>query len=600
MISKYFTIAIRNVRKRTLSAAINVLGLTVGMASCLLISWYVLSETSYDDFHHEANSVFRVNTYWGDDAEDEIYATTPPPLYHRLKSDVPEVEYVARAFSWNHSTMRLPTKQGRDEKVFRETEIYIVDPEFLQVLDFNIIAGNKRDAFKESNSIVITRETAKRYFGEEAIERNEVIGRSILFGGNKSERIVSAIVDPPANTHFPFDMLVSIKYGYEFFDQTDNWVWNIMHTYVKVSPSISEDPLRMQDVQNKISQIAENYGKPYLDNTDFGSEEVVFDYRLQPVRDIHLYSNFLREHQANSNVVSVQVLIVIAALIALLACINFINLSTAQSSLRAKEVAVKKLMGSKRKSLISQFMLEALAYSLTAGVLSLGLVELLREPFNWIAGKNLEFNWLDYPWFSLSILIGILLMGIISGVYPAFYLSSVHPVSALKGKIHQKGKSNLLRNGLVIFQFTVSITLIICTMVVYEQISYIQNKSLGYNRDNVLVIKNDREIDSEWKDFKTELNQLSGVMSNSFSTAVPTKIPAEMRDFRELGSSNGLGIGWMLVDEDYMSTLDMQLVQGSNFRKQVTSDLENGLILNESAIRALQLAEPIGTQIVKN
>lgn len=599
MLQRYMTIMVRNIRRRAFSATINILGLTVGLASCILIGWYVLDESSYDNFHVKPEKVFRVNTYWGDNPSENIYATTPPPLYHRLK-EIPEIKYAARAFSWNHSTMRLPDEEGKDEKVFRETKIFIVDPEFLQVLDFNIIAGDPTQAFNEPNSIVITRETAVRYFGEVAIINNEVIGKSILFGGSKAERIISAIVDPPSNTHFHFDMLVNIKMGYQGFASNGNWVWNIMHTYVRLEESVVDSKVLLQRVQKKVSYIAQNYGLPFLENKEFGGTDPVFDYRLQAVQDIHLTSHFLRELEANGSTVTVEILMVIAFLIALLACVNFMNLSTAQYSYRVKEIGIRKLMGSKRISLISQFLLESLTYSFVAGILALGIVELFREQFNLITGKQLEFDWLNHPLYALMILLTILIVGFLSGLYPAFYLTSANPSVILKSKGLQGHKSSVFRNSLVIFQFTVSIILIVCTIMIYKQVDFIRNKQLGYNKENVLVIKNDREVDVKWKDLKSELNKISGITENSFCTSTPTMVPGEMRDFRLPQSLSGTGISRILVDESYIPLLDMQLVAGHNFRKSVASDVQAGLILNESAVKALDLIDPIGTEIIKN
>ncbi len=602
MIKNYLKVAFRNLVKNKLYSFLNISGLAIGIASCLLIIFYVLDELSYDQFHQEAHSVYRINTYWGNDPQSSIYATTPPPLYSIIKQEVPEVEAVARAFKWNDSTMRLPKddEEGEDEVVFRETEIFIVDPEFLQVLDFNIILGDATTAFQEQASIVLTKETALRYFGEEALQSGEVIGKTILFGGNQTPRYVTAVVDPPENTHFHFDMLVNINFGYREIGDMNNWVWNVMHTYVKLNEEAHNDPEKLKEVQKKFSQIAENYGKPFMLQESRTPDNVIFDYKLQPVTDIHLHSHFLQEHEPNSSIMVVYILSAIALFIVLLACINFMNLSTAQSTKRAKEVGVRKVLGSHKSHLIGQFLSESMIYSLLAFLLALGLVEAFRMPFNTITGKHLTFDWMHQPWLISMIGIGIVGVGLLAGSYPAFYLSSFQPLTVLKGKFtNDKGKALNLRNGLVVFQFVISIGLIICTFLVFQQLQFMQNKNLGYERENILVIKNDREVQDKWQEFTQALQQQPGVAHASFTTGIPFQPMRDMRDFRVEGAATGMGINWFLIDENYIPTLGLEVVEGRNFQENMASNRE-GLLLNEAAVKVLGLENPVGKIIIKN
>ena len=602
MFKNYFKVAFRNLVKNKRYTFLNITGLAIGIACCLLIVFYVLDELSYDQFHQDAHRIYRINTYWGDDPQSNIYATTPPPLYTIVKQEVPEVEAVARAFKWNDSTMRLPKddEEGEDEVIFRETEIYIVDPEFLQVLDFNIILGDATTAFQEVASIVLTKETALRYFGEEALQTGEVIGKTILFGGTQTPRYVTAVVDPPKNTHFPFDMLVNINFGYREIAEINNWAWNVMHTYVKLREQTHNDPEKLKEVQNKFSQMAENYGKPFMLQESRMADNVIFDYRLQPVTDIHLHSHLLREHVPNSSVMVVYVLSAIALFIVLLACINFMNLSTAQSAKRAKEVGVRKVLGSHKKHLIGQFLCESMMYSLLAFLLALGLTEAFRVPFNNITGKQLVFDWIHQPWLMVMIGVGMLLVGLLAGSYPAFYLSGFQPLAVLKGKfINSQGKAVNLRNGLVVLQFVISIGLIICTFLVFQQLQFMQNKNLGYERENVLVIKNDREVQDRWQEFTKALQQQAGVADASFTTGIPFQPIRDMRDFRLEGTTSGIGINWFLIDENYIPTLGLEMVEGRNFQQDMTSNGE-GLLLNETAVKILGIENPVGKMIIKN
>ena len=598
MLKNYVRIALRNFRRRRFYTFINVFGLAIGLASSLLIGWYVIDELSYDHFHRDAERVFRVITY-----EDEQWrlATTPPPLYEVIKKDIPEVEAVARVFTWNHSTMRLPeAEDAGQQKVFRETSIYIADPEFLQVLDFNLVAGEVETALTAPSSLVLTKATAERYFGTGAVERGDVLGKEILFGGSRTARRVSGVVDPQAATHFPFDMLVSTE-GYHEFTNTDNWVWNIMYTYVKVQPEVIADASRMAAFEKKIRRIAEQYVRPFAETDELdASEKFTLEYRLQAVADIHLHSDLQREHQANGSSTTVSILALVALLIILLACINFMNLSTAQATRRAKEVGVRKALGSPRTQLILQFLVESVAVSLVAMLLALGLVEALRMPFNALVGKQLSFNWFEHPTLLLWIAGGVGLVGLLAGSYPAFYLSSFRPTTVLRGSSSASPGAGYLRSALIVFQFAVSVSLIITTALVVQQLRFIQQKDVGYDREHVLVIRNDKEIQDRWQEFKAALQKQSAIQAVSFATEVPSQPMRTVRDFWVEETSANQGIAWVLADPDYVSALKLEIVTGRNFQEDIASDRTDGLLLNEAAVRALALDDPVGKTIVKN
>ena len=598
MLRNYFKITLRNFRRQKFYTTINVLGLAVGLASSLLIGWYVTDELSYDQFHRDAEQVYRVTF---DGGEYYQLATTPPPLYEVIKSDIPELVAVARAFNWNHSTMRLPAEADSSQQtVFRETSIYIVDPEFLQVLDFNVIAGDAETALREAGSIVLTQQTAERYFGSKAVKRGEVLGKEILFGGSRAARQVTAIVSPSGPTHFPFDMLVDGQ-GYQEIMNNDNWGWNLMYTYVKIRPDANRTADQRQALANKFDQLAKTYAQPFLEASEQGAVgDQSITYRLQAVTDIHLHSDLQREHQANGSRITVYLLATVALLIILLACINFMNLSTAQATRRAREVGVRKVLGSPRSSLVAQFLSESVAISLVAMLLALGLVEILRTPFNALVGKQLTFDWFAHPSLLLAMAGGVVLVGLLAGSYPAFYLSSFRPAAVLRGSSGSQRGAGYLRNGLIIFQFVVSISLIITTALVVQQLRFIQQTDIGYEREHVLIIRNDKEIEDRWQEFKALLNQQSAVERVSFATGVPAQPLRVIRDLQVEGSSGGDGMPWLLVDPDYVPTLGLEIIAGRNFREDVASDHTEGLLLNEEAVNVLALENPVGQTIVKN
>lgn len=603
MFRNYLRVAWRSIVKNKVFSGVNILGLSLGIAVSLLLWQYIHQEQTYDQFHADYQQVYRVTTHWGDDPKSDIYATTPPPLRDVIQSEVPEVEEVARAFKWNDSTMRLPKEEvgGRDVS-FRETNIYIVDPNFLEVLDFNIIQGDKATAFQDLQGMVLTKATALRYFGQQALDNKEIVGKTILFGGSQTARQVTAVVDPPSNTHFQFDMLVNANFGYKEIIDQPNWAWNVMHTYLKVSPVALDRLDGRSNLQAKLSAIAENYGRPFMAKSEVGvgPEDPIFDYRLQALSDIHLNSNYLREHQPNGNATMITILSTIALLVLFLACINFMNLSTAQASKRAKEVGIRKTLGSGRGHLIGQFLLESITYSLIAGVLAFGLAEIFRTPFALVSGKSIPADWLLQAWLWQSSLVLLLVVGLISGSYPAFFLSSFRPIDVLKGKLgFAKGGAIGFRNALVVFQFVISIGLIISTLLVGQQMSFIRSNQQGLDKENVLVINNDKEVREQWESFKRSLESESSVLDASFSTGIPFQPFKDMRDFRVEGANTSQGITWFRADPNFVPTLGLEIKEGRSFQEEMGTD-SMAIVLNEAAVRSLGLENPVGQYILKN
>ena len=593
MIRNYFQIALRSMSRNFRFTLLHLTGLSLGLASVMLIGWYVYDELSYDRLA-DAGRVYRVNTWWGEDIKTDVYASSPPPLADAIKEEIPEVEKVARAFTWNHSTMRLPADEREmgDEVVFRETKIFIVDPEFLEVLQYPMLLGDARTAFQRPESIVLTRRTAERYFGETAVLDGSLIGKSIQFGGDRTARIVTAVVDPPANTHLHFDMLVNINFGYRELGTIDVWTWNVMHTYIKVRKDAMLGSDGFDQLQAKLSGIAARH----IGSSD-GEGIRTGDFRLQPIGDIHLNSHLQREHEANGDYTTVQLLIAVAVLIILLACANFINLFTAQSASRVKEIGVRKTLGSARKALAFQFFLESSLYAIFAALFALSVVELLRRPFNALVGKQLDFAWLDH----LPLLGGFILLLVVvvflAGSYPSLYLSSLNPARALKGKPGQS--RSVLRSGLVIFQFSISIGLMICSVFIMQQLSYMQTRAPGYDRENVVVVQNDREIQEQWLTFRDELEGKAEIAAVSFNTGLPAQPLNAMRDFREKGNPAGTGIHVFLADERYVPTLALTIVDGRNFSESRESN-KGKIILNETAVNILGLARPVGSTVMLN
>ncbi|WP_020527201.1 ABC transporter permease [Flexithrix dorotheae] len=595
---------IRILLRQKFYTILNILGLSVGIVSCILILSYVNDELTFDQFHQNYEKAFRVNTFWGNDPSTDIFATTPPPLKEVIQTQIPEIEYVARVAKSGDITMRFPEIDGNkfSNQVFRETNVFNVEKDFLRILDFNFIRGDIRTALSQPESMVISKATALRYFGQEKFDNHEIVGNKIETGGDGNLKVITGIVDPPENTHFSFDFLCSVD-GNNAIMNNDLWVWNIVYTYFKLKPEI--ETAALGKIQNKLDQIAMEYCRPAFSKNSSGKDPLHAEisgitYQLQPVADIHLHSHYLRELKANGNLLMVNALILIASIILILAVINFINLSIAQSLKRLKEVGVKKVLGSGKPALVLQFLVESVLLTLLATVLAFGMAELLRVPFNGLTGKNLSFNWISIPLFFPVMIAVSVIIGLLAGAYPAVLFSGYSPTKILKGVFKKhKSESHFLKSGLVVFQFVISIGLIICTMVVQDQVKFMSQKDLGFDKENVIIIKNDMEIDDGWEEFKDYLKQNPAIKEVSFATNFPTKSNLPIRDFLVEETGTRTGINWTLIDEDYQKVLKMEMISGMSFSKSEAL-AKNGLILNEKAVSLLGLKNPIGKVVIKN
>ncbi|WP_373521916.1 ABC transporter permease, partial [Aquiflexum sp.] len=568
---------------------LNISGLTIGIAGFLMILFYIVDEKSYDRFYSNSENIYRITSHWGT-GEGSQYATAPPPLGQRLKEDIPEVEAVTRLLRWNDFTVQPETGSNADQ-VFREASVFYAEPNFFEVFDFEVLSGNP-NSLESGKSVIITESTAKRYFGEVPIR--EVVGKNLLIGSGSTDLVMIGAVlrDLPAQSHFHFDMLVyDLNMHREIF-LMDNWMWSILHTYVKIQKN------DLSTVDRKLKQMVSNHLAPRLSGEQ---ESTDFFFGLQAVQDIHLNSQLLREHEANSYQSYVNIFSAVAVIILLLACINFMNLSTAKGAKRSMEVGVRKVMGSKKFQLVGQFMTEAFMLVLISTGLSLVLVELLNGTFNQISGKEIQFNIFQYSWIWRVVPILILLLTVMAGFYPAFYLSSFKPLKVIKG-VQAQGKNTIgLRSGLVVFQFSISLILIIGALVVQRQLSFIQHTNVGFDREQLLIIHNDGEIkNKEREDFKRRFASNSMIESLSFSTGIPLPGSFHMRNFNlpEINSDNGMN--WYEADNEFVSTLKLEIKEGRNFTDISGAD-KHKVLINERAAKDLGISEnAIGQKIIKN
>jgi len=589
MLKNYLEIAWRNLSTNKAFTLINVLGLALGLTTCLLIVFYVFDELNYDHYNTKLERIYRVNTDVGFGGNTHVNATSPPPLAAALKAAYPQVEEVAR-FRQGGGAM---VKKG-DQKI-HEYSMICADPSVFSVFTLPVISGSIAE-FKEPHTLVITERTALKYFNTA-----QAAGRVLTFNDTSQYKIAAVIKNIPAQSHFNFDFFVSMAGLPESKEQA--WLTNDFHTYVLLRAGADAKKLE-STMQPFFRQHAGGQLQSLLhltfDGFDKGGNH--FKLNLVPLKDIHLRSNVESELDANGSIQYVYILSAIAVFILLIACVNFMNLSTARSANRAREVGVRKVLGSSRKHLIFQFLAESVLVTFIAALVAVAAAWLLLPAFNQLSGKQLTVT-PQIVAMAVPFLLGIVLVaGTLAGSYPALYLSGFQPIQVLKGKIAAGFKSGMLRNSLVVFQFGISIFLIIGTLVIYNQLTYIQNADLGYNRDHVLIVQNTWTLGKAAQSFKNEVKQLSGVENATLTSFLPTgtdnNSPVISRSPSYDQKSSILSDEWT-VDADYVNTLGMTIKEGRDFSKQMATD-SSAVLLNETAAKQLNIRRLNGQLVYTN
>ncbi|MEM6524881.1 MAG: ABC transporter permease, partial [Bacteroidota bacterium] len=413
MIRNYLKITFRNIRRNKLYASVNILGLALGIASFLFIGLYIYNELNYDRFWVNSNRIYRIDGVWTSPEGGSRYATAPPPLAKRVEADVPEIEFATRILKWSDFTLRPETDMDR---IFRETNVYIADQNYFKVFADRLVQGNPETALSEPLSIVLSESAAKRYFGEKMFEQESLIGKNVLGGKDASTpwKVTGIMKDLPLNTHQDFEIIVSM---WGEFKDSDNWAWNIMHTYVLFNEDV---PLLQAKSKTReaLNEVVQNYALPYIGGESENGDRV--EYLLMSIQDIHLYSDFLREMKANGSATTVYIFGLVAILILIVACVNFTNLTTALSIKRAKEVGVHKVLGSNTLGLSFKFLAEAVMYSLLATLVALTAVELFILYAAPKLGITIVTGVFDQPIFLVWIFVIALMTGVLAGIYPAW------------------------------------------------------------------------------------------------------------------------------------------------------------------------------------
>ncbi|MEX8548728.1 MAG: ABC transporter permease [Mucilaginibacter sp.] len=585
MIKNHFKIAFRNLWKSKGYSAINIFGLAIGLAICLLITLFVIDELSYDRYNKKADRIYRVNTYIHLNGSDFKQRVTPAPMAAALVKDYPQIEQAVRLGADDDM---LVTK---GEETVVEPNSFSADQNLFDVFTLPMIAGDPKTALTQPKTMVISAAIAKKYFNT-----MDVIGKTLKVDNTTFYKITGVFKDMPAASHLHFKFIKSLV-GNEF---ANNAVWlnNSFVTYLLVRPGTSQ-----QSVDNYLKEAAKKYAEPQVQTlfhssfSDLAKKGDFLRYQTIPLTRIHLFSDLTNETEPSGNIQYVYIFIVIAVFILLLACVNFMNLSTARSAGRSKEVGVRKVLGSDKSTLIAQFLTESVLTSLLAMVIALFIAMLFLPYFNQLAGKETGLSLFSSVWTLPALLLITVFIGILAGLYPAFFLSAFQPIAVLKGKMSTGFKGSWLRNTLVVFQFSTAIILIIGTLVIYNQLNYIRNKNLGYNRDQVLVLKNAYSLGNYAQTFKNEVLQIPGVTSGARASALPT---SSEQNFNQnafskdasMSAAESVTLADWSVDADYISSLGMQIAAGRNFSAQMPTD-SNALIINETAARLLGFKNPV-------
>jgi putative ABC transport system permease protein len=584
MFKNYLKVALRNLWKSKGYSALNIIGLAAGLGVCLLIILYVLDETSYDKYNDKADRIYRLDADLYFNNTQFTAAASPDPLAPTLVKDYPEIQQMARI---NYQGDVLVKKDGN---WIQDHHLAFADSTFFKVFTVPLLNGDPATALNEPHSIVIDETTAKRYFNS-----TDAIGKTLELENKQLCKVTAVMKDLPRQSHFHLSFIRPWRDSWQ--GNADQWLSNNSHSYILVRPGVSRDLLQ----KHVDATVNANVGRQlqellHTSIQDMERQGSHFRYHLMPLEDIHLHSNTSSEFEPNGNANTVYIFFIVAILILVIACVNFMNLSTARSANRAKEVGIRKVAGSTKGYLILQFLTESVLLSFFSLLLALGIALALLPFFNQLSGKELHAGVLFSSRFLPLLVILVFLVGCIAGSYPAFYLSSFQPIQVLKGKIAAGFKSSWLRSGLVVFQFFISIGLIISTIVIYNQLNYIRSRQVGFNRDQVLVIHNAYLAGDPVKAFRKEVTQLSGVANATLSGDLPTVGSGYNQNgwFRTatLDAKGAIVLTDMTVDETYVPTLGMQMVKGRNFSMDFPSD-SSGIILNESAAQLLGWKAPL-------
>jgi putative ABC transport system permease protein len=587
MFKNYFKVAIRNIGRHKFYSILNILGLAVGITCCLLIVLYIQTELSYDKFYANSDNIYRLVNTNNMGGKIDVYCNAPRPISPTMKEIYPEIKTYTRACGVGG----LYTHRANlyyEQNAIITNKIFSVDSTFFDVFSNEFLYGTQEEALAHNQSIVLSEGLANRIFGHA-----DVVGETVSIE-NVVDYTVSAIIkDHPGKTHFEYEALIPWNGPFGAYRQGEENVWYGWQVYHYFLLEDGVDPL---DLDVKFPEFFTSYMKERYDQINGTSR-----LSLQSIKSIRLHSNLVWEMYPNGDIIYIYVFSIIGFFLLLIACINYMNLATARSARRSREVGLRKVFGSNRGSLIKQFLMESILMSTGAAAISLVLAELLLPVFNEITSLNVNTTIITNPGFLFGTLGLGIVIGFLAGVYPAFFLSHFRPIHTLKSESVKGVQGALFRKVLIIIQFSISIAMIIGTLVVIKQLMYSKNKDLGFNKEYLMAINvPNREVEQQMQSLKQELVTHIGVVSTAASFNMPgttfnrspRRVETNEGDFQQMSCQ------FMQIDFDYLETMQMEVVQGRNFNREIENTWVQSVMLNEAAVRKFGLDEPLGKRVV--
>ncbi len=575
MLKNYLIFTLRNLLKHKTHAIINILGLAIGIACFLIIYLYITDELSYDRHHKNSKNIYRLVNVYDFDGVGENSASSPFPVAFTLMNDYPDmVKNTVRLFNFQAPRSFVQYEENK----FNEKHFFFADSTFFDIFDYKFVSGNPETALDEMNAVVITESTSKRYFGEK-----NPIGQNIKFETNLILQVTGVIKDVPYQSHLTFDFIGSISslrsvYGGKL---PQTWVWNPCWTYLELNDKV--DPVAL-----------ESEFPDYIQKYFFDAEKDNISLYLQPLTDIHLKSDLDYEISPNNDMTSIYILSIIAIFLLVIAIINYMNLATATSSGRSKEIGIKKVNGAYQGQLVLQFIGESILLTYFALTIAVILIEILLPVFNEFTGKFILFSDL-IKWQNIIVVLGLgAVIGTISGIYPAFFLASFQPLEVLKSSKTTGTKSGIARKVLVVLQFTISISLIIGTIVIRDQLNYMQNADLGFDKENIVILPINRTpISNTYQTFKDELLQSPDILSVSAMDDI-FGMAHNTHEFRPEGFPEDKWQFYpaMVIQYDFIETFGMEMVAGRDYNEANKTDPVNGIIINEAMVKHMGWKDP--------
>jgi putative ABC transport system permease protein len=579
MLSNFLKISYRNLVRQKSYSLINIIGLTLGLTCCILILTHIGYELSYDGYHKNADRIYRLASQRVSMGTTNEFVTVPAPTGPTMVDEFPEVigavrfsPTVKRAFSY------------RDKKFFQENVFY-ADRSVFEVFSFDLIEGDPRTALEAPFTMVVTERTARKYFGSA-----DPIGKFVNWDNKFDYRVTGVVKDPPANSHFIFEVLASLSTFFKYDPRIEEWRGGSFATYIEFAENAD-----IHEFEQNLEGFAAKHIEPMFRDTG-----VTIGLFIQPLKSIHLRSRLQGELGANGDIRTIYAFAAIAVVILLVASVNFMNLATARSANRAREVGMRKILGAPRRKLILQFLGESYVFCFLAFGAALGAARFLLPYFGGLLVRNIPAGFLGTPIILGGLVAVVVFIGLAAGSYPALFLSAFKPISIIRGNLARGSKGSRFRSALVVFQFTVMAILIIGTIVIFRQLNYMQSKDLGFEKENLLVLAiNNDDVRRGLEAFKTEVLRIPEVMSAGASSMVPGEMYLfNLPTFPEgLPRELALRMDNFLVDDGFIGTFGIEVIKGRAFSREVGSDRKEAVMINETAARKLQWDDPISKTI---